>query len=112
MSHQRHSPEPWRLRTRHFRRVPLPVESRIAKWFDRHTSQSCCTWNVKFSRDATEEALTPRAELVAPHLSAFAAMDDGESKARSGDTPLGRAKLRGLERNVAAVCSNRGTGGQ
>jgi epoxyqueuosine reductase len=71
--------------------------------------QEVCPWNVKFSRPATEEAFTPRAELVAPDLAVFAAMDDAEFRARFGDTPLRRAKLRGLQRNAAAVLDAGGT---
>jgi len=65
--------------------------------------QEVCPWNEKFSRPATEVAFTPRAELIAPDLAAFATMDDAEFKARVGDTPLLRAKLRGLQRNSRAA---------
>lgn len=82
-------------------RVFLPVASGIAKWFDRHTSQEVCPWNAKFSRPATEEAFTPRPELVTSDVAAFATMDDTEFNARFGDTPLSRAKRAGLVRNAA-----------
>jgi epoxyqueuosine reductase len=73
--------------------------------------QTCCPWNVKFSRAATEEAFTPRAELVTPDIAAFTAMNDVEFKARLGDTPLARAKRAGLSRNAAAtICNLRETG--
>jgi epoxyqueuosine reductase len=65
--------------------------------------QTCCPWNVKFSRAATEEAFTPRPELVRPDLAAFAEMSDAEFKPRFGDTALSRAKRAGLQRNAAAV---------
>lgn len=88
------------------RRVRLRVDSGIAKWFDRHTSQEVCPWNVTFSRAATEPAFTPRPELVAPDIAVFSSMDDAEFKAQFGDTPLSRAKRRGLERNAASVARN------
>ena len=73
--------------------------------------QDVCPWNAKFSRTATEPAFTPRAELVEPDIAAFAAMDDVEFKRRFGDTPLSRAKLRGLQRNASTVSDNYGTAG-
>ena len=85
-----------------------PVASGNSKWFCRHTSQTCCPWNEKFSRPATEETFAPRPELVAPELAAFAMMDDAEFKARFGDTPLSRAKRAGLQRNAAVVLDNMG----
>ncbi len=71
--------------------------------------QEVCPWNEKFSRDATEPGFAPRAELMTPAVDAFAAMDDAEFKARFGDTPLSRAKLRGLQRNSASRVGNAGT---
>ncbi|MHB1096890.1 MAG: tRNA epoxyqueuosine(34) reductase QueG [Gemmatimonadaceae bacterium] len=73
--------------------------------------QDVCPWNAKFSRAATEPAFTPRAELVEPGIATFATMTDAEFKSRFGDTPLSRAKLRGLQRNSAAVSDNYGTAG-
>ena len=68
--------------------------------------QTCCPWNVKFARPAMEAAFAPRAELVTPNIASFASMDDGEFRAQFADTPLSRAKLRGLQRNAAAVLDN------
>ena len=73
--------------------------------------QEVCPWNVKFSTAATEEAFTPRPELVAPELAAFATMSDAEFKARFGETPLSRAKRAGLERNAVAMLHNANTAG-
>jgi epoxyqueuosine reductase len=65
--------------------------------------QNACPWNAKFSRPATEEAFTPRAELVVPDAGAFTVMGDVEFKQRFSDTPLARAKRSGLARNAAAL---------
>jgi hypothetical protein len=88
-------------------RVRTPVLREISKRFHRHSSQEACPWNVKFSRAASEPALTPREELVTPDFTSFTMMDDTEFKARFGDTPLSRAKRAGLARNVAANRDNR-----
>jgi len=69
--------------------------------------QEVCPWNAKFSRDATETAFAPRAELVKPDLAMFASLDDAEFKARFGDTPLARPKRAGLARNAAAIAERR-----
>jgi len=92
-------------------RLFLPVESEIAKWFDRHTSQEVCPWNHRFARAATEPAFMPRPELVKPDVAAFAELSDAEFKARFGNTPLSRAKLAGLQRNAASALHNASTAG-
>ncbi len=68
--------------------------------------QEVCPWNVKFSRDAAEDAFTPRAALVAPDLAVFATTTDTDFKSQFGDTPLSRAKRAGLARNAATVLNN------
>jgi epoxyqueuosine reductase len=65
-----------------------------------------CPWNSRFSRAATEEAFTPRGELIEPDLTSFASMSDAEFRTRYGDTPLSRAKRAGLVRNAAARHDN------
>ena len=85
------------------RSVFAPVASGNSKWFCRHSSQNACPWNAKFSRPVTEEAFTPRAELVVPDAGAFTVMGDVEFKQRFSDTPLARAKRSGLARNAAAL---------
>ncbi len=94
------------LRRCDFRRTRPPVERRIVRWFNRHTSQELCPWNAKFSRAATEPAFTPRPELVDPDIASIAAMDDAAFKALFGDTPLSRAKRAGMQRNAAGVQHN------
>jgi len=88
-----------------------PVESRIAKWFDRHISQEVCPWNAKLSRDATDMACAPHPELATPDFAVFARMDDVEFKHRFGDTPLVRARRAGIEHNITTVLRSARTAG-
>jgi len=72
----------------------------------RHTSQEVCPWNVKFSRDVSEPALAPRAEIADVTLEEWAAMDEAEWKRRTQGTALRRAKWEGFRRNVAVARSS------
>lgn len=92
------------------RRVFSPVESAIAKWFDRQTSQEVCPWNAKFSRDATEPSLLPIARLATTDALELAremlAMSPEQFHAGYKHTPLSRAKLAGLARNAGTMLAN------
>jgi epoxyqueuosine reductase len=69
--------------------------------------QDVCPWNVRFSRDATEPALQPRADRVNPDAAELLALTDAEWRARFGKSAMTRAKRRGLARNAAVVLGNR-----
>jgi epoxyqueuosine reductase len=76
--------------------------------------QSCCPWNVRFSKElpadspyAAREALAGKdARTLAREL---LAMEQAEFSAAFKGSPMKRAKLRGLERNAAVVLGNVGT---
>lgn len=91
----------------------MPVESRIAKRFDRHTAQDVCPWNHKFSAGATESAFSPLERLVAPDARelarAFLTVTPAEFTAELKHPPLSRAKLSGLKRNACVVLGNAGS---
>jgi epoxyqueuosine reductase len=69
--------------------------------------QDVCPWNVSFSRDVTEPALSPRADRVNPDAADLLALTDAEWRARFGGSAMTRAKRRGLARNAAVVLGNR-----
>ena len=75
--------------------------------------QDVCPWNVRFSRDLTEAALSPRPGFDSPAPSALASeilsMGESEFAARFRKSPMKRAKRRGLRRNAAVVLGNSGT---
>lgn len=93
-------------------RVRAPVESGIAKWLYRHSSQDVCPWNVSFARELREPAFASRAVLAGKDARTVAlellSMTQAEFSAAFQKSPMKRAKLRGLKRNAAVVLGNVG----
>src|ERR1019366_4574104 len=69
--------------------------------------QDVCPWNVRFSRDVTEQRLRPRAHRVDPDAAELLALSDHEWRAQFGGSAMTRAKRRGLARNAAVALGNR-----
>jgi epoxyqueuosine reductase len=76
--------------------------------------QDVCPWNRKalFGADpkCADPELEARPELVNPALDWLAAMDEGEFEAEFNGSPVRRAGLLGLKRNVAIAMGNSGLG--
>ena len=93
--------------------VLQPVPSGISKWVCRHTSQSCCPWNVRFSQALKEPAFAAREVLAGKDARTLAreilAMNDEDFRTAFLGSPMKRAKLRGLRRNAAVVLGNVGS---
>jgi len=70
--------------------------------------QQVCPWNRRFARPGAETAFQPRPGLIAPQLLGLMALDDAAFRARFARSPVGRAKRRGLLRNVAVALGNWG----
>ena len=89
-----------------------PVDSGISIRVYRQTSQTCCPWNVRFSRELGEPAFAPRAALAGKGARQLAremlGMSKEEFSAAFRGSPMKRAKLRGLKRNAAVVLGNVG----
>jgi epoxyqueuosine reductase len=76
--------------------------------------QEVCPWNVKFARAlAPDSPFRPRAVLAGKDAQVLAhdilALTQEEFSAAFKDSPMKRAKLRGLRRNAAVVLGNVGT---
>jgi epoxyqueuosine reductase len=73
--------------------------------------QDVCPYNVKFAQELREPALAPRA-IVGQDAQSLArellAMDDKAFRAAFRNSPVKRAKRRGLARNAAVVLGNIG----
>lgn len=69
--------------------------------------QDVCPWNRK-SPIRRDEDLTPRAELVNPALHWLAEIDEAGFAQRFFGSPIKRAKLSGLRRNIAIAMGNSG----
>ena len=94
-----------------FLRVRLPVSSSIIKRLYRHSSQSVCPWNVKFSQELAEDSPFRARDFIAGKDAATLArdilgLDQDAFSAAFRKSPMKRAKLRGLQRNAAVVLEN------
>ncbi|MGQ0539869.1 MAG: tRNA epoxyqueuosine(34) reductase QueG [Gemmatimonadaceae bacterium] len=95
--------------------IPVELRGRIGELlFGCDICQDVCPWNVKFSRDLRENSLAARPPLGSTDARSIArtvlAMDEAAFRAAFRDSPLKRAKRRGLARNAAVVLGNVGTG--
>lgn len=76
--------------------------------------QTCCPWNVRFSKELPEDSpFKPRQALAGKGSRQLAreilGMTQEEFSAAFRVSPMKRAKLRGLKRNAAVVLGNVGT---
>lgn len=75
--------------------------------------QDVCPWNVSFSRELTEPSFHARDFLAGKDARTLArdllALDQSEFSAAFRNSPMKRAKRRGLARNAAVVLGNIGT---
>lgn len=83
------------------------MESGISKWLYRHSAQSCCPLNVKFSQELQEPAFAPRNLIAGKDARTLAAeilaMSQEEFSAAFRKSPMKRAKLAGLQRNATVI---------
>jgi len=72
--------------------------------------QEVCPWNEKFALPLREEAFRPRPTVAGKDAAALArdilAMSDDDFRIAFKDSPMKRAKLRGLKRNAEVVLAN------
>lgn len=77
--------------------------------------QEVCPWNRRFARPTSDPALRPRTgdddgwtceDSTAPRLLDLMALDADGFRRRFGDSPVRRARRRGLLRNVAVALGN------
>lgn len=67
-----------------------------------------CPWNRRFAKATNEPAFQPAPDRVAPKLLDLIALDDDAFRKRFRDSPIKRARRRGLLRNVAVALGNWG----
>jgi epoxyqueuosine reductase len=74
--------------------------------------QEVCPWNVRFATELKEEAFAPREFLAGKDAATLArdllAMTQEDFSVAFKNSPMKRAKLRGLKRNAAVVLGNTG----
>ncbi len=69
--------------------------------------QDVCPWNHRFAQETGDAALAPRAENTDVDIRALLRLDAAGFAERFRDSPVTRAKRRGLARNAAVVLGNR-----
>ena len=88
--------------------VPRPDVGVISKRLYRHSSQSCCPWNVKFSQELAEDSPFRAREFIAGKDAVtlardILALDHEQFSAAFQKSPM---KLAGLKRNAAIALEN------
>jgi epoxyqueuosine reductase len=97
-------------------REEIPVELREGvgdRIYGCDVCQDVCPWNVRFARELKEPAFAPREVLAGKDARTLArdllTMTQGEFRVGFKNSPMKRAKLRGLKRNATVVLGNLGT---
>jgi epoxyqueuosine reductase len=91
-------------------RGPIPVELRSAignRIFGCDDCLAVCPWN-RFARDGALLRTRARPDLEVPDLIEWLGLTEDTFRQRFRETPLWRAKRRGLLRNVCVALGNSG----
>lgn len=91
--------------------IPLELRESVGSLvYGCDICQDVCPWNHKFSTEAREPAFAPRAAIAGKDARTLAreilAMDDEQFRTAFRNSPIKRAKRRGLARNAAVVLGN------
>ena len=91
--------------------VPRPLRSKMGNWvFGCDICQDVCPWNRKHAEPTPEDAFQARPGLNAPDLVDLLHLDQAAFSKRFKNSPIKRAKRRGLLRNAVIALGN--VGGQ
>jgi epoxyqueuosine reductase len=86
--------------------VPRDLRRNVGNWaFGCDVCQEVCPWN-RHAADSVDSDLRARPDLHPLRLTELFELDDDAFRKRFRDTPLWRAKRRGLLRNAAIVLGN------
>ena len=93
--------------------IPEDLREQIgANLYGCDICQDVCPWNVRFSQDLKVPEFAPRDVLAGKDARTLGgellAMSQDEFSAAFKNSPMKRAKLRGLKRNAAVVLANTG----
>lgn len=89
---------------------PIPLELRPLignRIFGCDSCLEICPWN-RFAQLAREPGFSPRSDLTTLELLGLLRLDEEEFRRRFTHSPIGRAKRRGLLRNVCVALGNTG----
>lgn len=83
--------------------IPEQFKGRFDNWlFGCDICQDVCPWNKKFSQNCREVEFSPKGNKEIP-LAEIATMTKGVFNKRFGDSPVKRARLKGLKRNAEFI---------
>lgn len=89
--------------------IPRELRPLMGNWiFGCDLCQDVCPWNRRFARPAQRAVMEARPEMVAPALLDLLALDEDGFRRRFRNSPVQRAKRRGLLRNVCVALGNWG----
>lgn len=81
--------------------IPLEYKGKIDAWlFGCDICQDVCPWNIKFSELTRVEEFNPQQENKELDLEKISEMDEQEFQKRFKNSPISRAKLKGMKRNA------------
>jgi epoxyqueuosine reductase len=88
--------------------IPEPLSERLDGWvFGCDVCNEVCPWNLRFAEATSTEEFRSRDALAGAGPDLFDDMNEEEFARRFGDTPLDRAGLAGMRRNLHAALSSR-----
>lgn len=91
--------------------IPESLVPRLDGWaFGCDICNDVCPWNQRFAAETTVPEFQPRRTLHGARVDYFDRVTDAEFAAEFGDTPLARAGLAGMRRNLRAAFASRGAG--
>jgi epoxyqueuosine reductase len=90
---------------------PPELAAQMAGWaFGCDVCNEVCPWNVRFAAPTAEPEFADRGDPDRTDPEVFEAMDDAEFTRRFGDTPLARAGLVRMRRNVRLAVASTASG--
>lgn len=86
--------------------IPDSMKGQFGNWaFGCDTCQDVCPWN-RFSKPTTEMAFTPIPEILNLSTAEWEAMSEEKFKKVFKDSPIKRAKFKGMQRNIKFLKNN------
>ncbi len=90
--------------------IPLELRPLMGNWiFGCDECQEVCPWVRRYARPTHEQFLSFEPDRAAPKLIELMRLDEAAFRARFRETPMLRAKRRGLLRNAAVALGNWGS---
>ena len=88
--------------------IPEPYSGLLDNWvFGCDICQDVCPWNIKFQKPTDEPDFAPNEENLNLNAELFHLMTEDEFSKRFAKSPVKRAKLGGMKRNVDAAAAKK-----